>query len=144
MRRATGFTLIELALVALVIAVLAAAAIPRLAQTAQRLRAEHTAFEQLQWLRLAHERAVAEGQVITWTWDDTTRRATLDPDHLRGTPVPEGIPVTIQQDGSPVRCRCAKFFPSGMGEPVTITIGSYAITVDAATSRVRLSGAAAR
>ena len=64
--RAAGFTLIEVILVALIMAILAVSVTPQLTRTAQRLRAEHAAFEQMQWLRLAHERAVAESQVITW------------------------------------------------------------------------------
>ena len=140
MRRATGFTLIEVILVALIMAILAVSVTPQLTHTAQRLRAEHAAFEQMQWLRLAHERAVAEGQVIMWRWNEQTRRAVLEPDGPRSAAVPQGVSIDVEQDGSPVGCRCAKFFPSGMGDPVRIAVGPYAITVDAATSRVHLSG----
>ena len=63
-QRHVGFTLIELILVSVVLSILLAAAAPRFQQTAQRLRAEQSAFECAQLLRMAHERAIAEGETL--------------------------------------------------------------------------------
>ena len=134
-----GFTLIEVTLVALVIAVLATLAVPELSRTAQRLRAESTAFQLMQWLRLAHERAVAEGETVSWVWDADTRRVALQPDGPTTAAFPQGFEVQVLRDNRPVDCHCVRFFPSGAGEPSTITMGPYTIAVDEATSRVSLS-----
>lgn len=139
-----GFTLIEMTLVALVIAILAIAAVPRLTHTAQRLRAEGAAFELMQWLRLAHQRAVAEGATVTWVWDAEAHRAALEPDGPRTPSMPPGVEVAVLRDGRPVDCRCVRFFPSGVGDPATITVGPYTIAVDGATSRTHLTGVPAR
>ena len=77
--RRRGFTLIELALVAVILAILAAAAIPRLQQTALRLRVEQAASELAQLLRAAHEQAVASGEEMVWVWDPQASRARVAP-----------------------------------------------------------------
>ena len=140
-----GFTLIEIVLVAVIIAILAAASIPRFAQTAQRLRAEHAAFEMAQLLRLAHERAVSESDETLWVWDGVTRRARVEPSGTQGSALPEGIAVQVSRQGVPVECGCIHFFPGGTSEPLTVIVGPYRITVDETTSQVLLhEGAAAR
>ena len=130
--------MIELVLVALIIAVLAAASIPRLSGTALRLRAEQAAFEMAQLLRLAHEQAVSEGRDATWTWDDTVRRVRVDPSGTLGSPLPGAMSVQVSRSGELVECGCVRFFPAGTSEAAAITVGPYTITVDAQTSRVLL------
>ena len=156
-----GFTLIELALVAVVIAVLLAGAIPRLQQVAQRMRAEQAAFELAHLLRVAHEQAVSAGEEVVWVWDDGAVRARLEADAADGRetaplplgltsgPLPEQLTVEVVRDGEPVDCRCVRFFPGGTSEPATLTVSlrqqMFTLNVDAATGYVRLSaGAAAR
>ena len=137
--------MIEIVLVAVIIAILATASIPRLSQTAQRLRTEHAVFEMAQLLRLAHERAVSESDESVWVWDGLTRRARVEPSGAQGSPLPEGIAVQVSRQGQPVACDCVQFFPDGTSEPTTVTVGTYHITVDATTSQVFLrEGAAAR
>ena len=157
-----GFTLIELALVAVVIAVLLAGAIPRLQQAAQRMRAEQAAFELAHLLRVAHEQAVSAGEEVVWVWDDGAVRARLEsaaddnretsqplPLGLTSGPLPEQLTVEVVRDGEPVDCRCVRFFPGGTSEAATLTVSLrqqiFTLNVDAATGYVRLSaGAVAR
>ena len=151
-----GFTLIEVVLVAAVLAILLTASIPRFQQTAQRLRVEQAAFELAQWLRVAHERAVADNQEITWVWDAVAHRVLLErvrsgdnPDLVEGASFPGGMSVSVSGAGGVAECDCVRFFPEGTSERATLTVSAgeraYTIAIDEATSQVRLSaGRAAR
>lgn len=159
-----GFTLIELALITVILGILVTAAIPRLQQTARRMRVEQSAFELAQLLRAAHEQAVAGGREIVWVWDADAGRARLEPGEsgrvpaFPGTPepetmtsrsFPEGLSVLLTQDGQAVACSCVRFFPEGTSEPATLTVRLQeqliTATVDDATGQVRLvPGAVAR
>lgn len=133
--------------------VLLVTAIPKFQQTAQRLRAEQTAFELAQLLRYAHERAISQGDVIAWVWDPDTQSARLEliqsngeaaplaGREARSSALPEGVSVSPTRDETPVdRIR---FFPDGTSESsaiaVTLRHVSYLITVDAVTSHVALA-----
>jgi type II secretion system protein H len=156
-----GFTLVEVVLVAVVLAILLTVSLPGFQRTAQRLRVEHAAFELAQLARLAHERAVAEGRETVWTWDGERSRAWVEaapgaspPEaeeagRVESSPLPAGAVVTLTRDGGDVACRCVHFFPEGTAEGATVTVGVgdhlYTVTVDAATGQARLAaGAAAR
>ena len=160
-RTLRGFTLIELALVAVILAILAAAAIPRLQQTALRLRVEQAASELAQLLRAAHEQAVASGEEMVWVWDPQASRARVEPAGaeggeavpagaaLRSAALPDGFSVQLALDGEPAACNCVRFFPEGTSEPATLTVGFrthvMTATVDETTGHVVLvPGAAAR
>jgi len=161
----TGFTLIELALVAAVLVILVAAAIPGLQQTALRLRVEQAASELAQLLRAAHEQAVASGGETVWVWDAEARRARVEAgpatggegadgeaaarptEVLRSRALPEGFAVQLALDGAPVECNCVRFFPEGTSEAATLTVSFQAhamtATVDEATGYVALAPRAA-
>lgn len=158
-RHSHGFTLIEVVLVAVVLAILLTATLPGFQRTARRLRAEHAAFELAQLARLAHERAVSEDREVVWTWDEERRRARVEAavergagepaDPVDGSPLPAGAAVTVARGGEEVACRCVRFFPEGTAEAaaVTVSLGDdvYTVTVDAATGQARLAaGAPAR
>jgi type II secretion system protein H len=161
-----GFTLIEIVLVAVVLAILLAASVPRFQQTSHRLRAEQLAFEFAQLLRYVHGRAVAQGDVIVVTWDGDRRRATLgsvkgeEPaawptectasptplsPALESTAVPTTITVSLVRHDRAVEC--VNFFPDGTSEATTLHLvhrgSDYTIAIDASTSRVFLSTRAA-
>ncbi len=155
--RVIGFTLIELALIAVVLGVLLTAAIPRLSRSAQRLRVEQTAFELVHLLRAAHEQAVSLGVAMVWVWDAERLKARVQPDPdstpdvglpvgpseiLTGSPVPAGMSVQLTRNEATVECRCVRFFPDGTSEPTTLTVSlgdqTYTATVDAITSHVTL------
>ena len=153
-----GFTLVELVVVAVVIAILLSGAIPRLQQVAQRMRAEQAAFELAHLLRVAHEQAISGGEEIVWVWDNDTVRARLEsagsggdappplPLGFTSGPLPGQLTVEVLRDGEPVDCRCVRFFPGGTSEPATLTVGlrqqMFTLNVDAATGYVRLSAGA--
>ncbi|MBI2104561.1 MAG: hypothetical protein HYT90_03120 [Candidatus Omnitrophica bacterium] len=153
-----GFTLIELALVAVVLIILVAAAAPRLQQTALRLRVEQAASELAQLLRAAHEQAVASGGETVWVWDAAARRARVEevPEEtapatelFRSSALPEDFSVQLLLDDAPVECSCVRFFPEGTSEPATLTVSFQAhamtATVDETTGHVGLvPGPAAR
>ena len=148
-----GFTLIEVVLVAIALTVLLTATLPRFRQTAQRLRAEQTAFEFTQLLRYAHERAVAEGHVTSLVWDHDAQRAGLEviqddgqPLWLseraaRSAPLAGGLSVNLSRDSSPVDR--ITFYPDGTSEPALLRVfydeHDYTVTIDAATSQVVLA-----
>ncbi len=153
-----GFTLIEVVLVAVVIAILLTASVPRFQQTAVRLRREHAAFEIAQLLRYAHERAVAQGRETVWRWDAEARRAVIEQadavsgvaeEIAKSAALPDEAPVSLTVQGSPVACACIRFYPDGTSEPVVLTVGPdprpYTIAVHETTSHVTLTpGPAAR
>ena len=156
--RGAGFTIIELALVSVVLLILLAASIPRFAETAQRLRLERTAFELTQLLRVAHERAVAQGQPMLWVWDDETRSAHLEavvegaPVRLEermahSEPLMAGATLELLRDARPVACRCVNFLPDGTSEPTTIALAfgasRYTVTVHEATAQACLAAGTA-
>ncbi len=146
---ARGFTLIEVVLVAIVLAILLTATVPRFQQAAQRLHTEQTAVDLMQLLRYAHELTVAQGEAIAWVWDSDTRQARLarvadvgrqwltEP-QARSRAIDDEISIEGTQDVDAVT-----FFPDGTSEPATLHVASgrnaYTLTVDAATSQVALS-----
>ena len=157
-----GFTLIEVMLVAALLVVLLAAVVPKLQQTAQRLRAEGAAFELAHVLRYAHGRAVAQGDVLVASWDVEAHRLRLravdgrDPQSWpRQCPVdavpvapsadsaiiPASIAVTLARQDQPASC--VMFFPDGTSQPTTVHVThhgrDYAIAIDPSTSDVQLS-----
>ena len=159
-----GFTLLELILVSVVLSILLAAAVPRFQQTAQRLRAEQTAFECAQLLRMAHERAIAEGRDIVWVWNPQARRIQLyhvvtsdqtesleaiDERAARSAPFQQPVHLRIEQaaghcpDGLEPEAACIRFFSAGTSEATTLTLeiphAAFVVTVDETTSRVALT-----
>ena len=166
-----GFTLLEVTLVAVAMAILLTALLPGFQRTTQRLRVEHAAFELAQLARLAHERAVSETRETIWTWDDQRLRArveaadTASPEALPQTdgqggmaaeanrvessPMPVGIDVSVARGSEEVACRCVRFFPEGTAEGALVRVRlddhAYTVTVDAATGQAWLTaGALAR
>lgn len=144
----TAFTLIELVLVCVVIAVLLAGTAPRFSRTAERLRLEQSAFELTQLLRLAHGRAVTEGQAAQWSWNEATRRARValigeTASAREASPLPGRATLRVVRGGQPVECLCVQFYPDGTAEETMITLSAetaeYIITVHAATSAVVLA-----
>lgn len=164
---AWGFTLIELAIVSAVIAILLVTVVPRFQQTMLRLRAEQTAFELAHLLRYAHERAISSGQETVWGWDEAQRRAQLyaitrapnqppSVQPLRGREASSerlnapsvSLEFAPGDSASPcppevaVGSGCVRFFPDGTSEAMTITMRAPGytcrVTVDETTSRVLL------
>lgn len=149
----------------MILVILLAASVPRLAPAAQRLRTEQAALDLAQWLRIARERAVAESQAFIWRWDADTRRVRLESaeedeaaadegtaagsDRLpaQSPPVSADLAVTILQDGRPAACRCVRFLPDGTSESATVTVDSpaarYVITIHEATGHVVLAAGSA-
>ena len=164
-QRHVGFTLIELILVSVVLSILLAAAVPRFQQTAQRLRAEQAAFECAQLLRMAHERAIAEGRDIVWVWDPQGRHIQLyrviitgqeesvepiDERTARSAPLPQSVTLRLDEastgrcpNGLEAEAACIRFFSEGTSEATTLTLkiphAAFVVTVDETTSRVALT-----
>lgn len=156
-----GFTLIEVVIVAAVMAILLIASLPRFQQSAQRLRVEQRAFEFAQLLRYARERAVAQSRDAFWVWDDAARRAHLEQADELGRPVRleeratesaplvDGASVAVRVDGQRSACDCVQFLADGTATPATVAITldelAYTVSVDGATGRATVAtGPAAR
>ena len=154
----SGFTLIELVFVALVLVVLLVLSLPSFQRTAQRLRTEQTAFELAQSLRFAREQAITQQQTIAWVWDESLRRVHLelveaDGERLaveerlvRGPALPAWI--SLQMTREDADAQDVQFFPDGTSQPATLLVsgpgGAYTVTVDEITGGVRLSANATR
>ena len=147
-----AFTLVELILVAAVLVILVATAVPRFRNTARRLQAEQAAFELAQHLRGASAYAVAQQQVIRWVWDDKAHSAYLEllsevgePTPLSGriartSPLPDDLSVEF------VEVDKLQFLPDGTSDAATLIVSVdshvYTVTVDAVTSQVVISAGA--
>jgi len=158
----SGFTFIELIFVAVTIAVLLAAALPRYGKTLTRLRAERAAFEIAQLLRYAQSSAVLRQQTVQCGMVASGAgaqgpvrivRLSVGDEPLRdrfasSAGLPQDLAITIESDEAPADQ--IWFFPNGSSEASRIIIAydethPYTITVDAATGRTAvLAGAAAR
>ena len=161
-RNSTGFTLVEIVLVAAVLVVLLVATLPRFQETSQRLHVERTAFEVAQLLRYAHGRAVSQGDVIVVTWDGDRRRASLGSldgaeaatwptdcsrqplalsPPLQSVAVPETVTVNLVREDQAITC--VNFFPDGTSDSTTLHLShralDYIVTVHGPTSYVVLA-----
>lgn len=147
----TGFTFIELIFVALTLAVVMVAIVPRFEPMRTRLEAERTAFEVAQMLRSARVVAITQHQPVTWRWDEEARRMWLGVPQAGGdmTPVPgrfgqprrlsERLALAVSHDDQPVTQ--IHFFPDGTSQSTLLLLTSdsvarYQIVVDGATSQV--------
>ena len=152
----TGFTLIELVIVSVVIAILLAASVPRFQQTANRLRTEQLAYELVQTLHYARQRAMAEDRVIGWVWDSNLRQVrldsmgdgqnieALDDPWVQRVKVPGGLTIRLEWEDLPLER--IQFFPDGTSDPAVLEVipqdkpGSvYTITVEPATGQATFS-----
>ncbi len=150
---ASGFTLIELVLVAVVLGILLVGTVPKFSHTVERLRVERAAFELAQLMRYARERAVSDGQAMSWVWDDRTRRARIERDQPDGGEttgerrfmnsfhLPAHVVVELLRNSE--RVDRVHFFPDGTSEPATLslTLGQivYTMEIDEATGQPLLA-----
>lgn len=147
-----GFTLVELILVSVVLAILTAVAIPGFSNTSRRLRAEQTAFHVAQLLRYARGVAVTEQATIACAWDAQLRRAYLERwtegawvrvsgSHASSAAVPSEITITLLLENSPADR--VRFFPDGTSERATWLVSHrghlYTVAVNATTGQTRLT-----
>jgi len=152
-RSAPGFTLLELILVALVLAVLLGGALPQFRQRWVGLQVERVAFELAQSLRAARALAVTQGTPVAWIWDPDDREVWLGtpqdggavvpvPGRLgRPRALPDRVTLVVLQEAQPVER--VSFFPDGTSQPTELRVGHedivrYSIDVYQATGRVLL------
>jgi Tfp pilus assembly protein FimT len=143
-----GFTLIELALVAVTLAVLLVSAVPHVRRGAANMQTERTAFQVAQMLRTARAVAISEGCAVDWVVgrDHNAQRVSLELDDstCAGKTIPTRMartmvvppPITV----NPIDR--VRFSPDGTSQSTTIvvtddTIPRYHITVDGSTSLVQ-------
>jgi type II secretion system protein H len=147
-----GFTLVEVIIVAVILAILVTVSVPRFQDSSRGFRAEQAAFSLVQLLRYAHQRAVFQGEAIAWVWDDADRRARLalvqeDADvwieerAARSEPLMEDLMVHLTRQGAPVGH--VTFFPDGTSDAAILSLQFrkhlYTVQVDAATSQAILT-----
>lgn len=144
-----GFTLLELALVTVVMAVLLLAVLPRFQQTVQRMRVERTAFALAQLVRVARARAVAGEAPVVWVWEAQERRVRLarqapdgarewlDDTASRSRRIEPDVTVAVTRDDTTAEeITC---FPDGTCEAAVIDVvrlpHAYEVSVHAATGQ---------
>jgi prepilin-type N-terminal cleavage/methylation domain-containing protein len=150
----SGFTLIELVFVAIVLGVVTVSIMPRFQSRWQRLQEERSAFAVAQSLRAARSLAVSRSQPMAWVLDAEAGRMWIEQDDGSAKRVagrlgsskrlPEAVTIqAVQDDKSVERIR---FFPDGTTEATTLLIGTaqqphYRIAVDAVTGQVTIASA---
>ncbi|MBI2885564.1 MAG: GspH/FimT family pseudopilin [Candidatus Omnitrophica bacterium] len=146
-----GFTLIEVVLVSATLAILVTGAVPRLQQTAHRLRVEQAAYTMAQSLRLARAQAVLQSRPLTWRWDANTHQTRIesaaqgsDAELGRdGPPLSKNLSVQVTRQGVRAACDCLQMFPDGTSEATTLILQAeglaYTITVDDTTGETRVT-----
>ena len=154
-----GFTLIEIIIVLVVLAILVTALVPRFSQTARRLRVEKTAVELSGLLRYANARAVTQARNAAWVWNADSRRAQAGFLTVDGTlelfterqavtdTVDSTFQVTVTSDDRPIEQ--IDFYPDGTALDAQINLQgagkAYTIRIDGPTSQVAIEeGVSAR
>lgn len=127
-----AFTLIELAFVTAVLALLLFAALPRFQQTAGRLRIEQAATHLTQTLRYARQQAVSEGRTLLWVWDAEDQQSQLMAVDERGeaqpltnreaffATLPQGVSLAVEQEGQAIDR--ISFFADGSSDAATLAV----------------------
>ena len=152
-----GFTLIELVVVAAVLAVVMVSAVPHLQRGWVSAQTERTAFQVAQSLRAARTLAITGTRMVDWIWDGEGRRvcvgsseavdcAAADPhDRLAGPRrVPSPLRLAVTHDGQAVSR--VRFFPDGTSQSSTVVVNDaasprYTIVIDGSTSQVAVHAA---
>lgn len=138
-RAVAGFTLLELLVTLLVLALAVGLVVPMVGRSTEtvRARAEVAAFAAL--LRHAREQAITRREPHAVVVDPTARRVTL----VAGETVRESrsLPERLTVEAIPPPALSVRFDPSGLstGADFRVTTGAvrYRVTVDALTGRVR-------
>mgnify|MGYP001609146353 CR=1 FL=1 len=145
---AAGFTLIELALVAVTLGVLLVSAVPHVRRGVESMQTERTAFQLAQMLRTARVLAISEGCAIDWAvgMGNNAQRVSLELNDsaCAGKALPARMartmavlpPLHVEPVGR------IRFSPDGTSQSTTIvvtdaTLPRYHITVDGSTSLVQ-------
>jgi len=147
-----GFTLIELILVSIVLAVLIAVAVPGFSKTSRRFQSEQTAFHLAQFLRYARGLAVIEQATIAAAWDEDSRRIYLERllesdwvrisgSRTRSDAVSSGITVSLMLEDRPAER--VRFFPDGTSERAALFLSHqdylYTVAIHATTGQASLT-----
>jgi general secretion pathway protein H len=137
---ARGFTLLELVVVLLVIAVAVAVVAPTIGRSVESVRARAEVAGVSATLRHAREQAITTRQSHTVVVNPTNRMVTVtaDDDEVRWT---RAISPRLRIDAPDPDALTIRFEPQGTssGGAFRLTSGpvSYRVTVDAVTGRVR-------
>lgn len=147
-----GFTLLEIIIVGVILAILVAASVPRFQQSAEGLRAQQTALSFQQLFRYAHQRAAFSGTPVVWVWDQEAQRARLAVVDERGESwltdraatsrrLASGLAVRVTREGASTER--ITFFPDGTCDPATMEITYrdrvYVVSLNAATSQISVT-----
>lgn len=155
-RLVSGFTMLEMMIIIVIIGIVAAMAIPSFLRTMPKLEARSTARNILNYVRLARSKAVAEGSQFGVYIDTSNRRYVLFKDTINpaqqtyneGDSLVTG-PLTIDPDinlsGSTFTNNCVIFLPTGGASQsgsysISTADGfySYTVSVLSATGRSRM------
>lgn len=146
--RQGGFTLLELLVVILIMAVMVGVAAPRFSRTFSRLQLQASAYDMAKLLTYASKRAVARGEMLRIHFDPQGRRYWLakaqeappagEPERVgskfgRISSVPEAISLEPS-------ARAVTFYPDGRADPFEMFMldrqHGYRLTIDVWTGRV--------
>ena len=134
-----GFTLLELILTLVILALAVALAAPAIGRTAETVRARADVAAFTAFLRHAHERAITTRQRLTVNIEPTEHRLTIAAD---GT-VQEtrALATRVSIEAEPPPALAVRFEPSGASSGGEFRVASgparYRVTIDPVTARVR-------
>lgn len=136
-----GFTLIELAITLMVLAIAAAFVAPSIGRGLDGLRARAEVSGFVGYLRAAREQAVTRGEVQEVHLDPETRTVAITTDGGSTVRSSRSFSYLVQIDPSPPSARIVRFQPQGLSTGGTFHIlgrgdRRYVITVDPLTGRV--------
>lgn len=152
-----GFTLIELAVVAAVLAIVTVSAVPHLQRGWVSAQTERTAFQVAQSLRAARTLAITGARMVDWIWDGEGRRVCVGSSDAAGCAaadshdrlarprrVPSPLRLAVTHDGQAVSR--VRFFPDGTSQSSTVVVNDaasprYTIDIDGPTSQVAVHAA---
>ncbi len=142
--QARGFTLLEMLIVLVLMAIIASIAIPIFGPGVSTTELKRSAREVAAGLRLARSQAIAQRTEAVLELDVTARSFWVPPDTRLHT-MPEGIELklyTAQRDLVNERVGAVRFFPDGgsNGGRITLAAGDrkYDVDVDWLTGRVAI------
>lgn len=124
MRTAKAFTLIEMLVLIIIIAVFAAAVVPAYGRLAARTRFENDVREVRDLCAYARERAIARDTVVPMTFDAQTQTFAVE---VPATPMPTDQPIAFTNDPQMMNAASQSEPPKGYTLPPDVAMANFSV-----------------